>query len=113
MRESIGLIPGVVIHTAFALAVVFWMYATIGVLSAAELEWRQVCTVEKKSDVTVVECLQAKDRRARSRPRAPINQISAGATALGDETDRPAWRCGVLSANSPAARASTTRIIGV
>jgi hypothetical protein len=62
MRESVGLIPGVVILTAFAFAVLFWMYATIGVLSAAQLEWRQVCTIEKKSDVTVVECLQARDR---------------------------------------------------
>jgi hypothetical protein len=47
MRESIGLIPGVVILTGFALAVLFWMYATIGVLSAAQLEWRHVCTIEK------------------------------------------------------------------
>src|SRR4051794_18194184 len=35
MRESIELIPGVVILTAFSLAVLFWMYSTIGVLSAA------------------------------------------------------------------------------
>jgi hypothetical protein len=62
MRESIGLIPGVVILTAFSLAVLYWMYATIGVLSASQVEHRDLCASEtKRYSGVALECVQVRD----------------------------------------------------
>jgi hypothetical protein len=60
MTGLIRLLPGAAILTAFSLAVLYWMYATIGVLTATQPEWRYLCTIEKKSNVTAIECIQPK-----------------------------------------------------
>ena len=61
-RDTISILPGIVLLTVFIILVIYWMYSTIGVLSAAQFEQRDLCAGDVKwNQAPAAHCMTGKE----------------------------------------------------